>query len=124
MFYVFYAPTTAEITYLKISQLSPTHNRCNQHHSIPLGKSVKPISTKPLTGDRKHKQIWKKPTITTKENSRLESNFLLWFILIILSHTKCYQPNFFRSKQFTPLHDRKLIGHSCFLPNQDHTTIP
>ena len=63
-----------------------------------------------------------KTPITTKHSSRLESTYFLWFLFIFLSHTNCYQPQFFCSKHINPLHDKKLINHSCFLPNQDHTT--
>ena len=112
---MFLAPTTAENTFTTISHPNRQHNSCHQHLLNPFGRIVKTRTTTPPTVHRKHKKnSEKKPPITTKQNSRSESNYFLWFFLIILSYTNCYLPQIFKSKQITPLRDRKFITHSCF----------
>ena len=115
-FCVCFAPTTAENTYSKYSQISHTHICCNQHNYIPFWKDCQTnINNTSYCAHEAQNIFEKKSPITTKRYSRLESNYFFWSLLIMFSHINCYQLQIFSSKQCTPLHDKKLVDHSGFV---------
>ena len=89
-FVFFFAPTTVGITYTKISQPFLRQLGCNQYNLISLGKTVKPISTMCT----RNTILIEKTSFTTSQISRVERNYFLLFLIIILSYTNTYQLHF------------------------------